>query len=47
MENVKELFEYIDTKYPDIPKSIRDTKELQDEVEEELIKAITEFKENF
>ncbi len=43
----KELFEYIDTKYPDIPKSIRDTKELQDEVEEELIKAITEFKENF
>ncbi len=43
----KELFEFIDTKYPDIPKSIRETKELKDEVEEELIKAITEFKEDF
>ena len=39
-----ELFEYIDTKYPDIPESIRTTKELTAETEEQLIKAITECK---
>ena len=39
-----ELFEYIDTKYPDIPESIRTTKELTAETEEQLIKAIKECK---
>ncbi|MDD6857054.1 MAG: F0F1 ATP synthase subunit alpha, partial [Lachnospiraceae bacterium] len=43
----KELFEFIDTKYPDVPKKIKETKELSPEVEEELVKAIKEFKENF
>ena len=43
----KELFEFIDTKYPDVPKKIKETKELGPEVEEELVKAIREFKENF
>lgn len=43
----KELFEFIKTKYPDIPESIKETKELSSEVEEELIKAIKEFKEGF
>ncbi len=43
----KEIFEFIDTKYPDVPKKIKETKELSPEVEEELVKAIKEFKENF
>ena len=43
----KELFEFIDTKYPDVPKRIKETKELSPEVEEELVKAIKEFKETF
>ena len=40
----KDLFEYINTKYPDIPESIRTTKELTAETEEKLVKAITECK---
>ncbi len=40
----KDLFEYINTKYPDIPESIRTTKELTAETEEKLGKAITECK---
>jgi len=43
----KELFEFIDTKYPEIPAGIRETKELSAELEETLKKAIAEFKENF
>lgn len=43
----KELFEFIKTKYPEIPESIKETKELSSEVEEELKKAIKEFKEGF
>ncbi|MBD5135957.1 MAG: F0F1 ATP synthase subunit alpha [Lachnospiraceae bacterium] len=43
----KELFEFIKTKYPDIPENIKKTKELNQDVEEELVKAIKEFKENF
>ena len=43
----EELFEYIKTKYPNIPESIKSTKELSEEVEQELIKAITELKEKF
>ena len=40
----KELFKLVDTKYPDIPKSIRETKELKPEAEELLKKAIDECK---
>ena len=40
----KELFQYIDTKYPEIPKSIRETKEMKPEIEELLKKAIEECK---
>ena len=41
------LFDYIDTKYPEIPASIRETKELTSENEEALVKAIEEFKAEF
>jgi len=40
----KGLFDLIDTKYPEIPASIKDTKVLSDEVEEKLKKAIEEYK---
>ena len=40
----KELFHYIDTHYPEIPKSIRETKEMKPETEELLKKAIEECK---
>ena len=40
----KELFQYIETKYPEIPKSIRETKEMKPETEELLKKAIEECK---
>ena len=40
----KELFQNIDTKYPEIPKSIRETKEMKPETEELLKKAIEECK---
>lgn len=43
----KELFEFIKTKYPDIPENIKKSKELDTETEEELVKAISEFKEKF
>ena len=42
----KDLFEYVDTQYPDILESIRQTKELTEETEEKLVKAITECKAN-
>ncbi len=42
-----ELFEFIDTKYPDIPESIRTTKVLEEDVEKQLIKAIEECKKSF
>ena len=38
------LFEYVDTKYPEIPESIRTTKELSAEIEEKLVQAIKEVK---
>ena len=41
------LFDYIDTKYPEIPASIKETKELTSENEEALVKAIEEFKAEF
>ena len=43
----KELFELIDTKYPEIFKSIAETKVMDDATEEKLIKAINEAKESF
>jgi F-type H+-transporting ATPase subunit alpha len=41
------LFDFIDTKYPEIFKGIRETKQLEAENEELLKKAITEFKAEF
>ena len=41
------LFEYIDTNYPELPKSIRQEKELNDDAEALLKKAIEEFKQRF
>ena len=43
----KELFELIDTKYPEIFTSIVETKVMDDATEEKLIKAINEAKESF
>ena len=40
------LFELIDTKYPEIPQSIKETKELSEETEAKLIEAIGEVKKN-
>ena len=39
------LFDYIKTKYPEIPESIKNDKVLKEEVEEALRKAIGEYKE--
>ena len=41
------LFEFIDTKYPQIPESIKETKELTADNEKALIAAIEEFKKTF
>ena len=41
------LFEFISTKYPEIFEKIRTEKKLSDEIDESLVKAITEFKETF
>ena len=41
------LFDFIDTKYPTIPEQIKETKELSEENEKALIKAIEEFKKSF
>ena len=43
----KELFAFIDTKYPEIPESIAATKEITPETEELLKKALAEFGEKF
>ena len=43
----KELFQLIDTKYPEIFTSIAETKVMDDATEEKLIKAINEAKESF
>ena len=42
-----EFFEFIDTKYPEIPSQIRETKVLSDENEAALVKAVEEFKKQF
>ena len=41
------LFEFIQTKYPEIFEKIKTDKKLSDELEDSLSKAITEFKETF
>ena len=41
----KELFEFIDSKYPEIPDEIREKRELSAELEAKLISVIEEFKE--
>ena len=43
----KELFRFIDTKYSEIATSIKETKQLSEETEAALIKAIEEFKAQF
>ena len=39
-----ELFAFIDTKYPQIPRTIKETKVMSEETEKELANAINEFK---
>ena len=41
------LFDFIDTKYPQIPESIKETKELSEDKEKLLVSAIEEFKKTF
>ena len=43
----KELFAFVDTKYPELPAGIKEKKVLDEELEAMLIKAITEFKQEF
>ncbi len=47
MEFEKELFEFIDTKYPELPEGIRTEKQLTEEIEALMVKAIEEFKKEF
>ena len=41
------LFEYVDTKYPELPKSIKEEKALTEDAEKLLVKAIEEYKKEF
>ena len=41
------LFDFIKTKYPEIPTSIKESKEMNEETEQKLIAAIGEFKSEF
>ena len=43
----KEFFEYLDTKYPDVPKAIADEKVISEATEENLKKALDGFKKEF
>ena len=43
----KGLFEYIDTKYPEVPQDIRTTGEISEATEKVLVRAIEEFKAEF
>ena len=43
----KTLFEYVDTKYPEIPETIRTEKAMSEEIEAKLVKAIEECKADF
>lgn len=42
-----ELFDYIDTKYPEIPETIASTKVMDEDTEAKLVKAIEECKASF
>ena len=42
-----ELFDFIDTKYPEIPEAIKAEKVISEETESRLIKAIEECKAQF
>ena len=43
----KELFEFLDTKYPEVPGAIARDKEISDETDAKLRKAVEEFKAQF
>ena len=43
----KGLFAFIDTKYPEVPQGIRETKQLTEDIENALVNAIKEFKATF
>ena len=47
MEFEKRLFEFIDTKYPELPEGIRTEKQLTEDIEKLLVKVIEEFKKEF
>ncbi len=47
MEFEKGLFEFIDTKYPELPNGIRTEKQLTEDIEKLMVKAIEEFKKEF
>ena len=47
LEFEEALFEYIKTKYPEIPESVKETRVLSDEAEQKLIQAIGECKAKF
>ncbi len=47
MEFEKRLFEFIDTKYPELPEGIRTEKQLTEDIEALLVKVIEEFKKEF
>ena len=47
LEFEKEFFDFLDTKYPEIPSSIKNEKVISDETESALVKAIEEFKKEF
>ena len=42
-----EFFEFLDTKYPEIPESIKTNKVISEEVEEKLLTAVEDFKKDF
>ena len=43
----KALFDLVDTKYPEVPEAIRNTKVLEDDMEKKLISAIEECKKTY
>ena len=47
LEFEKGLFEYSDTKYPEVPESIRTDGEIKEDTEKKLVKGIEEFKADF
>ena len=47
LDFAKALFEYVDTKYPEVPEAIRTEKVISDETEAKLVKAIEECKADF